>query len=67
MFHADVNIQTYDKVYYYGKHRVLPSVSALHRVVARKHWWHINALQFLLNHSTNVNLLNGKGETPCML
>ncbi|GFG26855.1 hypothetical protein IFM61606_06858 [Aspergillus udagawae] len=36
MFHADVNIQTYDEDYYRGKHHVLPSGSALHRVAGRE-------------------------------
>ncbi|PYI03525.1 ankyrin [Aspergillus sclerotiicarbonarius CBS 121057] len=66
-FHADVNIRAYENVYAPSLNEYThdePHRSALHILSVGNHWWHTDAIRYLLRHGADVTMRDAEGRTP---
>lgn len=67
-FGADVNIQPEVSVYQPGGGYIYrPGETALHIVSKGTHWWHTEAVEYLLAHGANPELNDSKGQTALQI
>ena len=62
-FHVDMNSQHYKRVYRNGYEMVYGD-SALHTVAHGNFWWHLQALEYLLEQGANIEIRDEEGRTP---
>jgi ankyrin repeat protein len=56
-FHADVNVRMYETV-------EQPHHSVLHILAIGKHWWHTEAIKYVLERGADVMMRDAEGHTP---